>query len=181
MGLIMLDLDGTLVADALVEVSAGDGKTKLERRQHELYTAPTLLDNRLNVLSRAAEEGDSFAIVTNQGGVAWGYHTQAECYERIACTLRQLAFFGGRPFSVHVCFAHERATVSGFKAGAERRKPSAAMLLEAVHAHDPPGSDWVSNVGRAPGYVMVGNHQVDEEAALAAGIDYVSADEFFAA
>jgi len=178
MGLIILDLDGTLVADALVEVSAGEGKTKLERRQHELYTAPTLLDNRLNVLGRAAEEGDSFAIVTNQGGVAWGYHTQAECYERIACTLRQLAFFGGRPFSVHVCFSHERATVQGFKIGAERRKPSSAMLEEALRAHN---CEFHEFHGWNIPPVMVGDREEDKLAAQAAGVDFVAADEFFAA
>lgn len=183
MGLIMLDLDGTLVADALVESEGAGGGKKLGRRQHELYHQPVLLENRLNVLAKAAEDGDCFAIVTNQGGVAWGYHTQAECYERIACALRQLAFFGGRPFSVHVCFSHERATVDGFKSDAARRKPSPAMLLEALDVHGPAiiaaaGGVLDRELVRANA-LMVGDREEDSEAAAAAGVDFVGAGDFF--
>lgn len=174
MGLIMLDLDGTLVADAIVEIETEKG-TKLQRRQHELFHEPVLLENRLNVLDTAREEGDSFAIVTNQGGVAWGYHTQAEVYQRIGCALRQLAFFGGQPFSVHVCFAHERATVDGFKADAERRKPSPAMLNEAVEAHGLTGHEFEGGSQ----VLMVGDRDEDYEAAAAAGVDFVPAEDFF--
>lgn len=173
MGLLLLDLDGTLVADALVEVDNGKGATKLERRQDELFTEPTLLPNRAEVIARAAEEDDSFAIVTNQGGVAWGYHTVAEVHQRIAVTLRQLDFFFGQPFSVHVAFDHPRATVSGFRTDpdrAPRRKPDPGMLLEARGHHD-----------EALLYtLMVGDREEDREAAEAAYVDFAPAGEFFA-
>lgn len=166
MGLLLLDLDGTLIPNALVEV---DGK--LQRRQHELYTEPTLLPNRYEVLKKAAEEGDSFAIVTNQGGVAWGYHTQGEVYARIACTLRQLSFFWARPFSVHVAFMHPRATVPAFK-GDDGRKPSPFMIGEALGAHHAH-----ADIDTA---LMVGDRDEDREAAESAQVDFVFAEEFFA-
>lgn len=167
MSLLCLDLDGTLVDNALVEVGG-----KLQRRQHELFTQPVLLENRLNVLGKLAEEDEDirFAIVTNQGGVAWGYHTQAEVCERIACALRQLFFFGSRPFSIHVCFSHPRATVDGFRSGADRRKPSPVMLHEAMRAHDVAPATTV----------MIGDRDEDREAAEAAGVDFEDAGTFFA-
>lgn len=177
MGLICLDLDDTLIAGALVEVETSTG-TKLQRRQHELYIeAGALLPNRYNVLKRAAEHGDSFAIVTNQAGVAWGYHTQAEVYRRIGHTLERLCFFWGRPFSVHVAFMHPRATVTGFK-GDDGRKPAPTMLNEAmlVHGIDPTGL----SVNPGP-VVMVGDRDEDREAAEAAGIDFTHAEDFFSA
>lgn len=170
MELLCLDLDGTLVDNALVEI---DGK--LQRRQHELFTKPVLLENRLAVLRDAAQEGWRFAIITNQGGVAWGYHTVAEVYDRIGCTLRQLAFFDGRPFSVHVCFSHPRATVDGFKVGTQRRKPSGAMIREAIDAHLGVGE-------RLEGCSihMVGDRDEDREAAADAGVGFEDAGSFFA-
>lgn len=173
MGLLMLDLDGTLVADALVEVDGPKGGTKLQRRQHELYTEPLLLPGRYDRLKQAAEEGDSFAIVTNQGGVAWGYHTQAECYRRISSTVGQLACFWGRPFTVHVAFMHPQATVPEFK-GDDGRKPDGKMLLDVMNAHLGQASSAAVNV------LMVGNQEEDRLAAAAALVDFVPADEFFA-
>ncbi len=168
MGLICLDLDGTLVENALVEVEG-----KLQRPQHNVYTASTLLPNRFEVTANAAAEGDRFAIVTNQGGVAWGYHTQAEVDLRIALAIGQLHFFHGAPFTVHVAFGHPRATVKQFKeleGEVSRRKPAPTMLLEAMNAH---GMEQAETL-------MVGDLGTDEEAAKAAGVDFVTAEDFFA-
>lgn len=175
MGLIMLDLDGTLVADALVEVETPTG-TKLQRRQSELYTEPALLPNRYEVLQAAAAEGDSFAIVTNQGGVAWGYHTQAECLRRITNTVGRLSAFWGQPFSVHVAYMHPKATVPQFK-GDDGRKPAPAMLADALEVHQP-GGNLDPHEG-LPAAIMVGDRDEDREAAEAAGVEYAHPSEFF--
>lgn len=166
MGLLLLDLDGTIVEPALEEWTDGT-KTKLVRRQHELYTEPTLMANVYDVLQRAAEEGDSFAIATNQGGVAWGYHTRAEVHRRISNTLARLDFFWGQPFSVFVAFMDPRATIPGFK-GDDGRKPAPTMLLEAIGKHDAPHPT-----------LMVGDEQTDREAAEAAGVEFATAGDFF--
>jgi histidinol phosphatase-like enzyme len=168
MGLLCLDLDGTLVESSLVEIEQG-GKTKLAPAPG-LFTEPRLRPNVAEV----------FAIVTNQGGVAWGYATEAEVWARIGRTVGLLSGFHGRPFSVHVCFAHERATIERYREGYDRRKPSPAMLLEAINAHEPPGNDPVVGLSGPGGYLMVGDLGTDEEAARATGVDFVPAGTFFA-
>ena len=186
MGLICLDLDGTLVADALVEVETETG-TKLQRNQHELYTEPVLLEGRYDTLKKAAEEGDRFAIVTNQGGVAWGYHTKAEVYRRITSTVGQLSCLWGRPFSVHVAFMHPRATVAEFK-GDDGRKPAPTMLDEAILSHvkgmiamaESQSGEIVKTLKERTGaYLMVGDRDEDREAAEAAGVAFAFVDSFF--
>lgn len=169
MGLLLLDLDGTLVDSSLEEVDGKLGPAP------GVFTEPRLRPNVRDVIQRAALEGDSFAIITNQGGVAWGYATEEEVYARIGRTVALLNGFFGRPFSIHVCFAHERATVKRYRDGHERRKPSGAMLREAMSAHTPS-----SEPGLTGAVLMVGDLEADKEAAAAAGVDFVAAGTFFA-
>lgn len=171
MGLICLDLDDTLIAGALIEVETPTG-TKLQRRQSELYTEAVLLPNRYEILHAAAREGDAFAIVSNQAGVAWGFHTQAEVYRRIATTIGLLACFWEAPFSVHVAFMDPRATLPQFKGDDGRRKPNGTMILEAIASHD--------FAGRLDRVLMIGDRDEDSGAATAAGVDFALAGDFFA-
>lgn len=182
MGLILLDLDGTLVEDAIVELEnpeSAKGFT-LGRRQHELYTEPTLKPNVYETLKGHADEGDSFAIATNQGGVALGYHTQAEVYGRISKTCALLSMFWGQPFSVHVAWMMPKGYVPGFK-GDDGRKPAANMLLAAMS-----GAIGLSGGPCEPGSfvagalpVMVGDRDEDRDAAAAAGVEFEDAANFF--
>lgn len=167
MGLLLLDLDGTLVADALFRGT----EERLQRRQEERYGEPLLLEGRREKLRGFAGEGDRFAIITNQGGVAWGYHTEAEVYERIGSTLRQLDYFWERPFSVHVAFEYPGNRALPQYRGESRRKPAPTMIEEALEAH---GFDGVNEE-----CLMVGNGTDDELAAHAADVEYVEADDFF--
>jgi D-glycero-D-manno-heptose 1,7-bisphosphate phosphatase len=164
MGLLCLDLDGTLVENALIEV---DGK--LQRPQTNVYVEPMLMPRRVQVVQRAAEEGDRFAIVTNQAGVAWGFHTVAEVMQRIGCAIGQLGFFFGAPFTVHYSLTHPRATVSQFRGEDERRKPGGGMILEAMRAHGVECDETL----------MVGDLGEDEGAAEAASVSFAPADQFF--
>jgi histidinol phosphatase-like enzyme len=170
MGLFLLDLDGTLVDDAVLEV---DGK--LQRPQHQLFHEPVLRPNVFETLQRHAEEGDWFSIVTNQGGVAWGYHTKAEVYARIGRALQLLEFFWSAPFTVEVAFHHPRASMPQFK-GEGIRKPSPAMLRGAMIAHgiDPGHLDQAS-----PSILMLGDREEDKLAAEAAHVDFMLAGDFF--
>ena len=163
MGLLCLDLDGTLVESSLVEVDGKLGPAP------GLFTEPRLQPNVFEVVQRAALEQDEFALVTNQGGVAWGYATEAEVWARIGRTVALLNGFFGQPFSVHVCFAHPRATIKAYREGHERRKPSAAMIFEAKEAH----------LVAAGETLMVGDLEDDEKAAVAASVDFTPAGDFF--
>lgn len=171
MGLLCLDLDGTLVESSLVE---RDGKLQPALG---LFTEPRLRPNVYDVIQRSALEGDSFAIVTNQGGVAWGYATAEEAYARISRTIGLLDCFFGRPLSIHVCFAHPRATIERYREGHYRRKPNPSMIFEATAAH---GDNGIGVTGKHEEPVlMVGDLDDDKRAAVAAGVDFVHASEFF--
>jgi histidinol phosphatase-like enzyme len=178
MGLILLDLDGTLVEDAIVELENPDSAKgfTLGRRQHELYSEPTLKPHVYETLKRHADEGDRFAIVTNQGGVALGYHTQAEVYGRIARTAALLSMFWSRPFSVHVAWMMPKGYVPGFK-GDDGRKPASDMLEAAMLASNPllPEGDEP----QPEPVLMVGDRDEDRDAAAAAGVDFATAGSFF--
>jgi D-glycero-D-manno-heptose 1,7-bisphosphate phosphatase len=73
--------------------------------------------------------------------------------------------------TIHVCYYHPRATVRPYDtiAEAQRRKPSPAMLDEAMRIH-----------GVNEDTVFVGDMESDREAARAAGVRYLDANEFFA-
>lgn len=180
MGLIMLDLDGTIVEDAIVELenpAAAKGFT-LGRRQHELYSEPTLKPHVYETLKQRADEGDSFAIVTNQGGVALGYHTQAEVYARIAKTCALLSMFWARPFSIHVAWMMPNGYLPGFK-GDDGRKPSPALLRAAMVRHFTAPGDVMDMDSALSMSVMVGDRAEDEQAAEAAGVAFEAASDFF--
>lgn len=172
--LICLDLDGTLVPNTLEE---RDGK--LQRLQSESFTRPLLLPGRREILEARAAAGDIFAIVTNQGGVAWGYHTQREVHERIGATLAQLDFFWGRPFSLHVAWKMEKGNLLPQFRGNDGRKPQPDMILAAIAAaiatRSAPAGQRV--LGVSP--VMVGDREEDHDAALNAGVDFLWANDFF--
>lgn len=172
MGLLLLDLDGTIIENTIM-----DGQEKLQRRQTESFTQPALLPNRYEILMLAAEEGDSFAIVTNQGGVAWGYHTQAEVYQRIGHTVAALDCFWGSPFSVHIAWKMEKGNLLPQFKGEDGRKPGPAMLVEAMEGH---GAWRDPSTGPVTDVIMVGDREEDLAAAAAAAVDFVLAEDFFA-
>lgn len=71
--------------------------------------------------------------------------------------------------AVHVCYADGRARDPRYRQGAERRKPSGAMIREAAQS-------WPDG---AEGIVYVGDRPEDEAAARDAGVRFRWAEEFF--
>jgi D-glycero-D-manno-heptose 1,7-bisphosphate phosphatase len=136
------------------------------------YDRVELLPGRADRLKfLAAQPYTSFAIVTNQAGVAFGYQTEEQVHTKLAAVARACAFFYGRPFSVHCAFGHPKATVERYRdpAMVARRKPSPVMLHEAMTSH-------LHRIGTT---IYVGDMDSDRECALAAGVTYVDADVFF--
>lgn len=140
------------------------------------------MPGRLERLRELREQGKLTAIVSNQGGAAWGiFEPDAMC----AFLEKQCKESGINAF--FACFhdtsekAKERAKIKGLTGnedyqgyaalyrGHHRRKPSPGMLLEAM--------DYF---GVRPGEtLMVGDRKEDEAAALAAGISFIWAWQYF--
>jgi D-glycero-D-manno-heptose 1,7-bisphosphate phosphatase len=159
--LTMLDIDGTLCRSFLREGG--------QRADFDLVEFLPFRQARLRAL--ADEFGACFALVTNQAGVAMGYQTDYQVHAKIGRILAGLEFFYGRPHSVHVCFTHDKPKLAHYttQPGDDRRKPGPGMLLEAMRVH---------GTGRTASR-FVGDMQTDEQAAAAAGVEYVDAQAFF--
>lgn len=138
----------------------------------ESYDRVEMLPSRASKLWRLAQRpGAQFALITNQGGVAFGYQTKEQVGSKLARVALACDFFYGRPFSVHVALGHPKATALEYRDPGEvaRRKPSPKMLEEAMAAHSV-GEDAVLYIGDLP---------TDRECAVAAEVAYMDADEFF--
>lgn len=158
--LYMFDVDGTLIEGYL----APDGT------KHP-YERVVVLPRRKAVIAKLAEEGASFALATNQGGVAMGYQTQREVEEKMIGVIEQTGLgLCERPLTLHMCLHHPAAKLPEWKEDpCPRRKPGPGMLREAMEAHD-----------AAPDRtIFIGDHKTDEEAAQGAGIDFDYAEHFF--
>lgn len=158
MRLVIFDLDGTLI------------ESYMREGENWPYKRVVVLPNVLHKLELLASGGVTFAIATNQAGVAFGYQTPEETFEKMSEAMRKLNFFFGAPFSFHLCMAHPTASVAwSDPKEVARRKPSPAMLKEAMKSHDTKPEDTV----------MVGDMDTDRQAAHAAGVAFRWAPDFF--
>lgn len=162
--LYCFDVDGTLIRSFMREGV---------ERTPENYMKVEMLPRRREKLAtlRHLRTLPHFALVTNQGGVAMGYQTPGEVRGKMGRVLAECEFFHGRPISVHIAMHHPKARLPAWQEhpGIERRKPSPGMIYEAMMAHDVPRRKTI----------MVGDMDADEEAATAAGVGFMHADEFF--
>jgi len=163
--LYLFDFDGTLVEDYM-------------RRPDRAYFPAVPLPKRRAKIQTLILRGDTCAIVTNQGGVAFGYVTEAQAWEKIDSVFVPLGLAmqtvrssgDPRPPLVYACFHHPTAPAPyNDPRECARRKPSPAMLLEAMQDHNAP----------RVGTLYVGDREEDEAAAQAAGISFQWAHIFF--
>jgi D-glycero-D-manno-heptose 1,7-bisphosphate phosphatase len=179
----MFDLDGTLISSYM----------DTESRDIDDWH---VLPGRAEAIQELKDEGHALAIITNQAGVAFGYATEEQVQAKIVQALAALGFdedeiqfqsHAGGPdtpesvfhrISVHVCYGHPESRDPRYNgAEAERRKPSPAMLLEAIG--ESPFGTPPSGTPPSEYAVFVGDMESDEQAARAAGVRYLDANEFF--
>ncbi|MDB5075010.1 MAG: D,D-heptose 1,7-bisphosphate phosphatase [Chloroflexi bacterium] len=162
--LYLFDLDGTLISSYM------DSPGRDYDRWH-------VLPKRREVLNNLIQDGNDIAIVTNQGGVAFGHITPKRVDAKLKAALERLGLTPARasgdahPPQVYVAM-HDVRGKPPFNNPAEaaRRKPSPAMILEAIE-HRP--------LAAVSGVLYVGDRPEDEEAAKRAGVDFTYADKFF--
>lgn len=118
------------------------------------------------------KEGCLVFGITNQGGVAFGIKSVADCEAELAATL---ALFNKNPFHVvKVCYHHPYGKVEPYNHQSLLRKPDIGMLV-------------LCEVGeRRKGYIVdwdrslfVGDRPEDQQCAANARIDFKWADDFF--
>jgi HAD superfamily hydrolase (TIGR01662 family) len=164
--LILMDLDMTLVRPIHGRVFP------------ETVDDRELMPGREGALKDLHAQGKQIAVVTNQGGRAWGIFTEEEmnawldefcgqygishyqvCYHDTGKASQKY------PEKIVPGYGGPDLTVGGF----ERRKPGPGMLLDAMLHFNVPKERTV----------MVGDRHEDEDAAKAAGVDFVPAWKFF--
>ena len=155
--LYLFDLDGTLISGYM------DNPDKD-------YHTWDVLPNRREKLAELQRRGNFIAIVTNQGGVAFGHVSEQEAWNKIyqaalACGLSPDTIY------TYACF-HDARGRAPYNDPVEslRRKPSGRMILEAMVQH---------GVTDPLGVLYVGDREEDQQAAQDAGVPFQWAHIFF--
>lgn len=160
--LLVLDLDGTV---------------RRSKSGKEFIQGPDdieIIPGTEEVLWQYAADDWLICGVTNQGGVAYGIRSM----EQIQDELRAMAklWDKGDPFQgrIQFCPFHPKGKETPFKMDSLCRKPHYGMLVltEAMLYQRGILADW-------PNSMMVGDRMEDFQCAMAAGIDFKWAEEFF--
>lgn len=173
--LYLFDIDGTLVRSFMREGGAIS----------QSYDLVELLPGRRERLESLRGRGHQVALVTNQGGVAFGYQSVARVLDKMGRVLDALGLHDGtsgfplccgpdcdtQQRLLYVSLGHPNAKVSEWQTATDDdwRKPGGGMLRKAMADH-----------GQAPECtVFVGDMDSDRAAADAAGVSYSDAVSFF--
>lgn len=162
--LYLFDLDDTLIRGYLSE-------------PRQPYDVVEILPKRKAKLNQLVMRGDTCCIITNQGSVGLGLVTFEQADRKLNTALRQLGLAPVRssgdpiPPQIYACFSHERGKPPwNDPADVARRKPSGAMLREAIEDHP---------YDAGLGVLYVGDRPEDEAAAKDAGVAFQWAHVFF--
>lgn len=169
--LYLYDVDGTLI------------RSYMERPDRDFH-AVEILTGRQEMIAKQLHLGHDVALVSNQGGVAFGFVSAQDVVKKFGRVAMALGFAsiwmhdGGTPIRAgwefpaldcFVCYNDPRAKDRRYQ-DASRRKPSDAMLLEAIREYPVAAED---------GVLMIGDRPEDDGAARAAGVRFAWADQFF--
>ncbi len=150
--LIIFDVDGTLV-------TTKSGETFRKTADDWQW-----LPGRLEICQKYV--GASIALVTNQGGVAFGYLNEGAMDWELNKTANAIAPY----VPCFRCYTHPEASLAQYRKEDTRRKPGPGMILEAM--------EYFKGVG-PHNTLMVGDRPEDEQAAQNAGVAFMWADKFF--
>ena len=151
--LLLLDRDGTL------NESLGTGPPN-----HP--TEINLLQGVATRLHELASMGWRIVIITNQGGVAFGYLTEAQAQ------VTHQALLDALPVEVdasYLCPHHPNGTDPRYARHCPNRKPAPGAILAALERFG----------ARPQDCLFVGDRDTDEQAAIAAGVPFRWARNFF--
>jgi D-glycero-D-manno-heptose 1,7-bisphosphate phosphatase len=162
---VFFDLDDTLIRGYM------PSELQAARPYHEV----TPLPGRKEALHQLLDAGIKIGIASNQGGVAFGFVTEQQAYEKRRNVLKAFDLWDpaitGMGVLILMSFYHPNATVgpSANPALARWRKPEPGMLLTLADQY-----------GIHPSQCLyVGDRLEDQLAAERAGMDFSPADLFF--
>jgi histidinol-phosphate phosphatase family protein len=125
-----------------------------------------LLEGVTSKLHRYASMGWRIVIVTNQGGVAYGYQTESQAHATHQAVLDTL------PVEVdasYLCPHHPGGTIPRYAIVCPNRKPAPGAILDALARFETPAGNCL----------FVGDRESDRQAAAAAGVPFAWAWDFF--
>jgi D-glycero-D-manno-heptose 1,7-bisphosphate phosphatase len=141
---VILDRDGTLVADAGFVHRVADLR---------------LLDGVVPALRRLAALGFRLIIATNQSGVARGLFSEAEMHAFNRALCQRLSSEGIAIAGVYCCTVHPSEGIGPYRCDSPLRKPNPGMILQAAQDH---GLDLAASY-------TIGDKKSDVLAGIAAG------------
>lgn len=162
--LLLFNIDGTLVQPK-------SGET-MRKTADDWQWIP----RRKEALQLLMANGKKIALVTNQGGVSFGYLHNREIRAELRKMIDEIdpenAFrFGSHKIDYQICCTDPKATLADWKKENDfRRKPNPGMLLQSMVDFEVSPSNTL----------MVGDMEDDQAAAKNARCDFMWADEFFA-
>jgi histidinol-phosphate phosphatase family protein len=151
--LLILDRDGTL------NRSLGD---RPPNRPEEVELLPGVA----TTLRRYAALGWRMAVITNQGGVAFGYQSERQARAIHRCVLEALPV---ELDASYLCPHHPKGTIPEYAIQCPNRKPRPGSILDVLARFDLEARDCL----------FVGDQPTDREAAEAAGVPFQWAPDFF--
>lgn len=151
--LLFLDRDGTL-------------NRTLGRRPPDAPEEVELLPGVTSVLARYVADGWRLVIVSNQGGVAGGFFSEAQAW---AVQERVIELLDLPVAASHLCPHLPGGTVPEYAVDCPNRKPRPGFLLAALERFG----------ARAEDCAFVGDSITDKQAAEAASVPFYWADRFF--
>jgi histidinol-phosphate phosphatase family protein len=151
--LLFLDRDGTL-------------NHSLANRPPNHPSEVQLLPGVASKLHQCAAMGWRIVIITNQGGIAFGYQTERQAHATHRAVLDALPVEADASY---LCPHHPDGTVARFAVTCPNRKPSPGAILDALAQFG----------AEPPSCLFVGDQDTDRLAAEAAGVPFKWASEFF--
>lgn len=171
--LYLFDLDGTLI-------------TSYMDNPNKDYHVWEMLPGRIAAIERLRHLGNAIGLVTNQAGVAFGHIVEQDFVTKVgrvvmACGYGAAHIHDGRAdgplaigmhgprMQVFVCYCDARARDPRYRVNAHRRKPSGAMIREAL-------AEAGASADEA---IYIGDMESDLQAAKDAGVRFQWAHIFF--
>lgn len=151
--LLMLDRDGTL------NRSLG---YRPPNRPDEVQLLPGVGPR----LRQYAALGWRLVVISNQGGIAFGYQTEAQARATHQAVLDALPV---RIDASYMCPHHPEGTIPQYAIACPRRKPAPGAILDALERFEVPAENCL----------VVGDQDTDRQAAEAAEVPFAWAADFF--